>query len=125
MEPLNIGTPSYRGYYPLFGGCPLLGDFSEKVDKAPLNNKELISGALFQCKHYSTSSCWHARYTKPRLTNAQRTTLPGHQHYKLPRLPLDELHNTVNHRKRSADSVVAEHFHAQIVFFGGGAHMWG
>ena len=55
----------------------------------------------------------------------RQLVVPGHQHYKLPRLPLDELHSTVNHRKRSADSIVAAHFRAQNVIFGGGARMWG
>ena len=39
-------------------------------------------------------------------------------------LSLEELHDTVNHRKRSADSLVAAHFRAQNVIFGGGARMW-
>ena len=47
--------------------------------------------------------------------------MQGHQ---LPRLLLEELHNTVNHRKRSTDSLVAAHFHTRRNF-GGGAHTWG
>ena len=58
---------------------------------------------------------------KTPLDYAQRTTVPGHQHYILPRLPLDELHHTVKHRKKSADSLVAAHFRAQNVIFGGRA----
>ena len=54
--------------------------------------------------------------------------MPGHQHYKFLRLPLDELHNTVNCRKRSVDGevdgLVAAQFRAQNVIFGGGARMW-
>ena len=42
------------------------------------------------------------------------------QYYKLPRLPLDELHDTVNDRKRSADGLVAAHIHTQNVMFVGG-----
>ena len=34
--------------------------------------------------------------------------------------PLDKLQNTVNHRKRSADSLVAAHFRAQNVILEAG-----
>ena len=130
MEPLNKGHLPTEGIVP-YSEVSLIGRFFRK-SKIMMSNQQRTYQRCFVWKHYSASSCWHAHYTNnhgskenPAWTNAHRTIVPGHRHYKLPRLPLDKLHNTVNHRKRSADSLVAAHFHTQNVIFGGGAHMWG
>ena len=51
------------------------------------------------------------------MANVQRTTVPGNQHY---RLSLDELHNTVNHRKRSTDTALLRTSASKNIIFGGG-----
>ena len=63
MEPLNKGHVRTEGIVPYSEVVPYWEVFHKNDVKSPLKNRELISGALFQWKHYSTSSCWHARYT--------------------------------------------------------------
>ena len=96
MEPINKSHLCTEGIVPYSEVVPYWEVFQNNDVISLLKIREFISGALFQIQHLAVGM--HTIYTnskEPCLTNAHRTTLPGHQHYKLPRLPLDELHNTV------------------------------
>ena len=66
VEPLNKGHLRTGGIVPYSEVVPYWEVFQKKLSndiKSPRKNRELIRGALFQWKHYSTSDCWHVRYT--------------------------------------------------------------
>ena len=66
VEPLNKGHFRTEAIVPYSEVVPYWEVFQKKSNndvKSPLRNRELISSALFQWEHYSTSSCWHERYT--------------------------------------------------------------
>ena len=61
----NKGHLRTEGIVPYSEVVPYWEVFHKNNDiKSPLKNRELISGVLFQWKHYSTSGCWHGGYTK-------------------------------------------------------------
>ena len=66
VKPLKKGHLRTEGIVPYSEVVPYWEVFQKKWNsdvESPLKNRELISGALLQWKHYSTSSCWYARYT--------------------------------------------------------------